>query len=316
LRFLRLKLLPTVFLNVVTAVLISEADPDPVLLLLLLAQATALFCFGMGLNDRVDIDRDRQNAALGVAMPRPLATGEMTLPTANRLLSAFLALFFALSYLIYLLKGEEVLGGLAVNAGTLCCILLYNLGLKMIPLLGPLCMGCVRGFLIVGATTTAAGELPEINSIAIVYALAMLLYITSVTHFSMEEERARPSALFWRSFGVLVVFTISFGGISLHHNTLPEMDSALIGIIANFLLGWSIHWRGTQYSPFPPRQITPQRHTLLYLAGMTWIDFHYLSASCFDEWDLFVVLQIWVPLWCLWMIYGLGFRNRAIQSGP
>ena len=62
-RFLRLKLLPTVILNMMAGVVVSNAEIDPLIFVLLLLQSVALYLFGMGLNDRVDLNRDRKNMA-------------------------------------------------------------------------------------------------------------------------------------------------------------------------------------------------------------------------------------------------------------
>ena len=126
LRFLRLKLLPTVIINVGVAAVISGGDWDSVLLALMLLQGISLYLFGMGLNDRLDLNQDQINAQRGLAIPRPLVTGELSLGLANLLISSFFVSFLICSAGIYLWKKETSIDGLILSAITLGFILLYN----------------------------------------------------------------------------------------------------------------------------------------------------------------------------------------------
>ena len=320
LRFLRVKLLPTVLLNVLVAVGISGGPWDPSLTLLMLLQGTCLYLFGMGLNDRIDLERDRKNAEAGLQPARPLVSGEIQLQTADRLIGFFFlgSLFTAVA--IYLLKREAALEGLLLIAATLGFILLYNCCFKLVPILGPLCMGLVRGSLILSASTLQQGSLPDWTSLASQHAIAMTLYIFAVTHFSMEEERSRTSALKVRKAGVLIAFTLPFLCVYLFGD--GDMTTSLLILFLHALLYAYFLTR-----PHPP--LPPQRTTFLFLAFMTWIDFVFLWADASERHftaspsqtgstteDILSILGIplWMILWFLWVIFGLGFRDRTLQS--
>lgn len=322
LRFLRVKLLPTVLLNVLVAALISGEAWDPGLTLLLLLQGTCLYLFGMGLNDRLDLERDQANAAAGLQAPRPLVSGEISLRTADRLIG----LFFFGSLLsaggVYLLKREAAVEGLLLSAATLGFILLYNCFFKLVAFLGPLCMGMVRGSLILSTTTLCSGSVPEWNSLPALHAIAMTIYIFAVTHFSMEEEQSRPQVLKFRKTGVFVTFTLPFLFIYIFGK--GDLTSSVLVLFLHALLPAFFLMK-----PTPP--LPPQRTTFLFLAFMTWIDFLFLWAHACEH--IFMVptpqtestiedivsiggIPLWMILWILWAIFGLGFRDRTLQSAP
>ena len=323
LRFLRIKLLPTVLLNVLVATLISGGPWDTALTILLLIQGACLYFFGMALNDRLDVERDRENAANGLQPPRPLVSGEISLKTADRLIGLSLlgALFTAAG--IYLMRGDAAAKGLLFSAGTLGSILLYNCAFKFVPLLGPLCMGLVRGLLIFSSTTLYLGSIPEWNSLATLHAVTMTIYIFAVTHFSMEEERSRPAALKVRKAGVVFAFTLPFLYTYLFGK--GDLGSTVLalylhGLLFSFLL---------QVKKTPP--LSPQRTTFLFLSLMTWIDFNFLWSWACEHLFIdsphqvqsgtaatlsIVGLPLWIILWFLWVIFGLGFRDRTLQSPP
>lgn len=319
LRFLRLKLLPTVILNVGVATVISGGNWDSVLTALLLFQGISLYLFGMGLNDRLDLQQDQENAQRGVAIPRPLVTGELSLKSADRLISGFFVSFLLCSAGIYLWKKEASLDGLVLSTATLVFIVFYNRFFKFVPLLGPLCMGLVRGTLILSVATLSLGKIPYWDSLVGIYAISMTLYILTVTHFSMEEERARPATLKLRKLLVFLAFSFPFFWV---YNGEYESFLALVLFLHGVLFISVFLLKQT-----PP--LSPQRTTLLFLAGMTWIDFNFFWAYVSTELLPFSNLQdlppmgqfasisgipLWLVAWFLWVIFGLGFKDRTLQS--
>lgn len=310
-------------MNVLVATLISGGPWDPALTSLLLIQGACLYFFGMALNDRLDVKKDRENAANGLQPPRPLISGEISLKTADLLIALSLLGAMVMAAGIYLMKGEAAGEGLLFSAGTLGCILLYNCAFKFVPFLGPLCMGLVRGMLIFSSSILYSGSIPEWHSLATLHAVTMTIYIFAVTHFSMEEERSHPTALKVRKAGVSVAFALPF----LYTYLFGKGDLAptvlalyLHGVLFSFLL---------QVKKTPP--LSPQRTTFLFLSLMTWIDFNFLwSWACehfftgsphqvqFSTADTLSIagLPLWFILWFLWAIFGLGFRDRTLQSPP
>ncbi|NCF55644.1 MAG: hypothetical protein GWP41_05200 [Planctomycetia bacterium] len=320
-RFLRIKLLPTVIINIGVATVISGGDWDSVLLALMLLQGISLYLFGMGLNDRLDLNQDQINAQRGLAIPRPLVTGELSLGLANLLISSFFVSFLICSAGIYLWKKETSIDGLILSAITLGFILLYNGLFKFVPLLGPFCMGMVRGTLILSVATMSLGKFPQWDSLVGLYAFSMTLYILAVTHFSMEEERARPVALKLRKLLVFLAFSFPFALI--YSDLYESINTYVSGLYLHGVLFISVFlWKQT-----PP--LSPQRTTLLFLSGMTWIDFHFfwvfvstkrLSASSLEDLpisELIVAISaipMWMIAWFLWAMFGLGFKDRTLQS--
>ena len=304
------------------AAVISGGPWDPTLTLLLLAQGICLYLFGMGLNDRVDLERDRVNATAGLQLPRPLVSGEISLKAANRLISLFFLGSILSATLIYLLKRDAATEGLYLSAATLGFILLYNCCFKLVPFLGPLCMGLVRGSLILSTSALQQGSIPDWTSLPAQYSIAMTLYIFAVTHFSMEEERSRPMALRIRKIGVFIAFTLPFSAVYFYGDG-DLTTSVLVLFLHALLLAFFLT------RPQPP--LSPQRTTFLALAFMTWIDFLFIWAHACEQYFTappsqtastnaeilsIVGIPLWMILWFLWVIFGLGFRDRTLQSAP
>ena len=314
-RFLRIKLLPTVILNMMAGVVVSGAEIDPLIFVLLLIQSVALYFFGMGLNDRVDLDRDRKNMELGIAMPRPIPAGEISLQSADRWIMFSLACWGLTCGALYLSLGADSLAGLFTNLATLGFILGYNFGLKYVLFLGPLCMGLVRGSLILSVAATSMGVFPAWDSLVAWLAISMTLYIATVTHYSMEEETARPLALKIRMWSVLLGFSFPFF-VTYFQLVDFKVDVGRTLYISAILVISSFLWKQK-----PP--LAPQRTTFLFLSAMTWIDFYFLWIYLFSNqpesmettqlpWAVEIYsYPAWIILWFFWVTFGLGFRDRG-----
>jgi len=162
------------------AVFNKSEDPLPALVVAVIS--ACLYSSGMVGNDLFDLEKDRQGAP-----EKPLPSGALPVARAACLASALALLALGLSFLL----GETYWPAGVV----LLCSLLYNIGVKNIPVLGNILMGtCRSGNFLVGATAAAGSFLQVLSSEALlVPALILGGFIAVVTAISrLEDSDHRP----------------------------------------------------------------------------------------------------------------------------
>ncbi len=190
LRLLRLPNLLTVPGDILAGFLLAPramvSGNDWAQLLLALPAGVMLYAAGLILNDLFDYAVDLRERP-----HRPLPAGKIYRENAAAAalillwIAAFLAAFF---------------DALAVAIPLILCIILYDVGLKRIPYLGPALMGaCRAGNLLLGASAACEGNCPSPVPAAV--AVALGLYIAGVTHLARNETRPGtkwpPEAIGW-----------------------------------------------------------------------------------------------------------------------
>ncbi len=148
-------------------------------LLLALPSGLLLYAAGLILNDLFDYARDLQERP-----ERPLPAGRVS--RENAAAAAMILIWVAVFCAAFF-------DALFVALGLTICIVLYNIGLKRVPVLGPLLMGaCRAGNLLLGAA--AIGDGLTLAPAPLVAAAILGLYVAAVTHLARNE--ARPGARF------------------------------------------------------------------------------------------------------------------------
>ncbi|MFH0880470.1 MAG: UbiA family prenyltransferase [Lentisphaerota bacterium] len=182
---------------------------------------TASLCFysaGLLLNDVADVRRDQTERP-----DRPLPSGKVRRKTVV-IIAVLLAAAGAFCC--------ASLGPLASRMGLLllAAILLYDFGLKTVPIIGPLIMGSCRGLsLLLGAVAmpTASSLAPTVMMASVVLGL----YIAVVTQLARyETEPDRPGKIRSAHVGVLVAGMLAFLALA------PPLESmAWLGFMGAFL---------------------------------------------------------------------------------
>lgn len=181
LRLLRLPNLLTVPGDLLAGFLLASSSTATGWARLLLALPAGLFLYaaGMILNDLFDYAEDLRDRPL-----RPLPANQIARETAA---AAALILLWIAAFL------SAFFDALPVAIPLILCILLYDVGLKRRPGLGPALMGaCRAGNLLLGAA--AAREGGAAHPFPLAGALVLALYIAAVTHLARNE--AAPGARF------------------------------------------------------------------------------------------------------------------------
>jgi 4-hydroxybenzoate polyprenyltransferase len=190
----RIYLVPTAladsFAGFALAGALYKETADPLTVLVVAAVSACLYSAGMASNDLFDLEKDRREAP-----HRPLPAGALSVAHAVFLSSALAALALGLGVL---------LGAVIWLAGAvLGCSLLYNLGVKNIPILGNLLMGsCRTGNFLIGATAVAApaveGSVIHVlqDDRLLVPALILGAFIAVVTAISRLEDQPHRPRLF------------------------------------------------------------------------------------------------------------------------
>ena len=182
----RIYLVPTAladsFAGFALAAAVFNKSEDPLPALVVAVISACLYSSGMAGNDLFDIEKDRQGAP-----EKPLPSGALPVARAACLASALALLALGLSFLL----GETYWPAGVV----LLCSLLYNIGVKNIPVLGNILMGtCRSGNFLVGATAATGSFLQVLSSEALlVPALILGGFIAVVTAISrLEDSDHRP----------------------------------------------------------------------------------------------------------------------------
>ena len=182
----RIYLVPTAladsFAGFALAAAVFNKSEDPLPALVVAVISACLYSSGMVGNDLFDLEKDRQGAP-----EKPLPSGALPVARAACLASALALLALGLSFLL----GETYWPAGVV----LLCSLLYNIGVKNIPVLGNILMGtCRSGNFLVGATAATGSFLQVLSSEALlVPALILGGFIAVVTAISrLEDSDHRP----------------------------------------------------------------------------------------------------------------------------
>jgi hypothetical protein len=178
------------------------------------AASLSLYAAGLVLNDLVDIEEDCLSRPM-----RPLPSGKISFPAAKAICISLFVTGLSLSAA----RGPA---GLLVGFVLVAVILGYNLGLKSLPIIGPLSMGSCRGLsLFLGAVVTRPGW-AQIGPL--IGAGWVASYIASVANLAKDESAESRSA--WREWlapGVLTCgFAFAAGGF-VH----PKNGAALAGLL-------------------------------------------------------------------------------------
>ena len=182
----RIYLVPTAladsFAGFALAAAVFNKSEDPLPALVVAVISACLYSSGMAGNDLFDLEKDRQGAP-----EKPLPSGALPVARAACLAFALALLALGLSFLL----GETYWPAGVV----LLCSLLYNIGVKNIPVLGNILMGtCRSGNFLVGATAATGSFLQVLSSEALlVPALILGGFIAVVTAISrLEDSDHRP----------------------------------------------------------------------------------------------------------------------------
>jgi 4-hydroxybenzoate polyprenyltransferase len=182
--YLKLFRFPLVFTAIADSaagyLLAQTGRRDPLDLLLIAAASSGLYFFGMALNDIADFERDRV-----IAPQRVLPSGRITRRSA--LAAANIAAIF--SGLCVVLVQDAPVQRFLVWGGVLFCIVIYDVFLKIPPV-----MGLVRaGNFLLGVFCASAGREAE-RLVTFTYTPYLLLaavpfvYVTALTFVSTLEE--------------------------------------------------------------------------------------------------------------------------------
>lgn len=278
LRFLRIRLVPTVISNVLAGVVLSGGQLDSQAWIILLTWSISLYLFGMALNDLVDRNRDLTRTDETGTPVRPIPAGLISVRSGL----VVLCLLFIPNLWIFDL-GESL-----AATTTVAAVLLYNLVLKEIPILGPLVMGLARTGLICTAADTAGGL-----ENALPHAISIGILTTAITLFSQEEERARPQALLIRFWLCLLMAVVTPQLIWQIANGDWEPNLQLFLYSAG--IGLYVYWAG---HPGPGR--CPDLCTFRLLTTLPLLDIYhtsaYLSLSLFENLFLLTIWLLWVKI--------------------
>lgn len=233
------------------------------------AASLCFYAAGLILNDLFDMDADRRERP-----DRPLPSGQIRPLTA--VVSA-LALLGAGGGFCRMLDPRAWRVGFLLALA----IVLYDLGLKKIPALGPLTMGACRGLSVwLGASAVPTTESPSPALAAAVAAMAG--YIATVTHLARREMAATPIG--GERWAPALALAIGFAFV-LQSQPFGSISSWL-GCSGSFLLAGVVTLtaaRGLASASRPERkEIAPQRvpHMIgLFISGLLFIQAGFIMAA-------------------------------------
>jgi 4-hydroxybenzoate polyprenyltransferase len=196
--YLQLLRLPNVFTamaDILLGFLLTHRQLEPwPQFALLLGASTLLYLAGMVLNDFFDSAQDARERPF-----RPIPSGRVTAPTAQRLGFGMLALGAALGWAASGLAGDLRPGVIATLLAA--AVLGYDAVLKQTPV-GPLTMGACRTLNVLLGMSVADGPWQPVHYVV---AAGVGLYIAGVTLFARTE--ARRSNRLWLAAGVAVLLS-------------------------------------------------------------------------------------------------------------
>ena len=269
LKFFRLRLSPTAISNVVAGAAIGGWNLVADDWCILICWTMALYMFGMGLNDLADRSIDQK-----LAPHRPLPSGDLSVAAARWALGL---LAIAITGLTMAMPEPTRFHAFTAIA----CVLLYDLGLKKVPILGPLAMGGVR-FSIVMLAASYSGLIEHAWS----HAIHIGAFTAAITYFSEAEQSGTQQTLNRRLFlvgFVALLISIPFHQLELGLNLFMRTLGALL------LLWWL---RGA----FAFRRGVAVHHcTITLVMGLPLVD---LIAVSSYPWNIpsFIVMLAWLSL--------------------
>ena len=204
---------------------------EPLTVLVVAAVSACLYSAGMASNDLFDREKDRQGAP-----HRPLPSGALPLGHAASLSAGLAALALGLCVLL----GDTIW----LAGAVLSCSLLYNLGVKNIPVIGNLLMGsCRTGNFLIGATAVEGSILEVLQEDRLlVPALILGTFIAVVTAISrLEDQPHRPRLFNSLAFPLL---GIPIALVAMKPGSLLNGLAGLVVLV--FLFRAILRARGTQ----------------------------------------------------------------------
>lgn len=197
----------------------------------LLVASAALYSAGIIFNDLHDLEIDRNERP-----SRPLPSGRIAIGLA-RLLGIILSVIGVAAAVIAGNGGESLVGAFSTDntAGIVAVILLgsilaYDFGLKSTPL-GPIAMGACRGLNILMAMVAVAPGMPDPQGTA---AIAMFVYIMSVTYFGRQEvTRSSRGRLVIGTAGVILSLLIA--ALLVAWNASQDPYTLVVWLATSFL---------------------------------------------------------------------------------
>ncbi len=221
LRLVRLPNLLTVPGDILAGFLLAPTVRPAVWSQLLLAAPASLLLYAAGLilNDLFDYAEDLRDRPA-----RPLPANQISREAAAAValvllwIAAFLAAFF---------------DALPVALPMILCIILYDLGLKRLPVIGPLLMGACRAGNVLLGTAAATGGLFLVPG-AWGGALAVGTYVACITHLARTEtqpDTAYPPSLIGRLLRLLIPLQALLCVLAIHRFPANLLGLVLLPIL-------------------------------------------------------------------------------------
>ncbi len=230
LRVARIGLLPTALSNFMLGYWLARGSVsiDDLRLGFGLLVAALVYAAGMAMNDFADAARDQQ-----LYPKRPIPSGALDRRAVG------LAILLALGVSATISSGCLGPVPTVCFSGIVIFAAVYNFVAKEQLIFGPLTMGGVRLFLVLfGAATAGAFSADSAWAASIVGS-----YVTMLTYYSLEEERARPQILRLRSRLVVLVPVISLGILGFSRGWQFSALSGFILIATSLALAAAHLWR-------------------------------------------------------------------------
>ena len=218
LRLLRLPNLLTVPGDILAGFLLAPAGrpADWLQLLPALLAGRCLYSAGLLLNDLFDYAEDLRERPT-----RPLPAGEVT---RGAVAAAALVLLWIAAFL------AAFFDALPLALPLILCVILYDVGGKRSPWLGPALMGASRaGNLLLGAAAARAGL--SFSAAPAAAALLLGLFVAGVTHLARRETRpgtAFPPERIGRLLGLLIPLQALFCVAAIHRFPANLLGLALL----------------------------------------------------------------------------------------
>jgi 4-hydroxybenzoate polyprenyltransferase len=270
LKFFRLRLSPTAISNVVAGATIGGWNLVADEWCILICWTMALYMFGMGLNDLADRSIDKK-----LAPHRPLPAGDLSVAAARHALGLLAICITGLT-----LAMPEPIRFHAFTA--IACVLLYDLGFKKVPILGPLAMGGVR-FSIVMLAASYSGGIEH----AWIHAIRIGAFTAAITYFSEAEQNGTERTLTRRLFLLGIVALL----ISI---PFPPLEIEVGNLSMRLLLGGVLLWWITRAFAFQ-KGVAVHHCTITLVMGLPLVD---LIAVSSYPWKIpsFIVILAWLSL--------------------
>ena len=226
LAYAQLVRLPNVFTamaDIGMAALVAGALPAHTgAVVLLLLASSCLYCAGMVWNDYFDLEQDKRERPF-----RPLPSGRITPRTAARLGMALFAAGVGFAMLAGLLTESFREAPLVLSVLLVVAILLYDSVLKRTAG-GPLAMGTCRFLNVLLGLSAVPGA---INSVGVLLALIVGLYIVGVTWFARTEAIASNQRDLVTAAGFMVAALVLALVVPAAGKPVPRGGDSLLGFL-------------------------------------------------------------------------------------